>query len=111
MPCTPINRKLLTPERERQITDALRRLERALTQGDVKVTIGPQGAAAFTGWKDQDRAGLGDACALRALTAEGSFALRKAMATAEARSGKKWVQSTMAAGVHSHDGGQTWGRD
>lgn len=110
MPCVPVNRSLLTGKKQGEIKDALKRLEEYLARGTVKVVVGPQGAVAFQGWREQDRAGLGDVCAIRALTAESSFALRKAMATAEAASGRKVNLAQVGAGVHSHDGGRTWGR-
>jgi len=94
-------------EREAEIRAALAKLEQRLTGGQVRVTISPQGAIAFAGWQE-DRGGVTDACAYRALTATGSWALRQAVARAESMSGRKVSERALLAGVHSHDGGKTW---
>lgn len=86
---------------------ALQRLERYLQSGSVKVVIGPTGAVAFSGWKDRDD--LSDVCAYRTLAATNSWALRQAVARAEATQGRKVNPRAIAAGHHSHDGGRTFG--
>lgn len=93
--------------RAREIETALERLERYLSAGTVKVVVGPTGAVAFKGWNDRDE--IMDACAFRRLTAKGSSALRMALARAEAMAGRKMDPRAVNAGVHSHDGGKTWG--
>lgn len=104
MPCDTRKRK---PE---QIKVATARLEKALAMGTVKVTVdGRTGAIAFTGWKEEDRDGMADVCAYRRLLSSGSSALRMAVSRAEALAGRKVSTQAVAAGVHSHDGGQTWG--
>lgn len=95
-------------ERQAEIKQALATLTAKLTAGSVKVTIGAQGAVALTGWLGAERGGISDACAYRVLTAEGSWALRQAVARAEATSGRKVNARAVAAGVHSHDGGGSW---
>ena len=98
-----------SPEQRRaQVVAALRALEAQLQAGQVKVAIDRQsGSVAFAGWL-QDRAGLTDACTFRMLTAQGSSALRMALQKAEALAGRKANVQSIAAGVHSHDGGATW---
>lgn len=96
------------PVRKAQRESALARLERALALGTVSVTIGQTGGLAFKNWT-AGRDDLTDICAYRALTAKNSPALRKALARAEAMSGRKLDARAIAAGVHSHDGGRTWG--
>lgn len=86
------------------------RLEAALTAGTVKLKIGPQGAIAFEGWDAASRDGLTDACGFRRLTAKVSWALRQAVAKAEALAGRKVDQAAVNAGLHSHDGGKTWAK-
>lgn len=86
---------------------ALRRLEAGLATGNAIAVISAQGAIAFRGW--HDNAGVSDVCAYRALLASNSPGLRRAIARAEAMSGRKVNARAIAAGVHSHDGGATWG--
>jgi hypothetical protein len=94
-------------QRDREVKEALARLERYIQSGSVQIKIGPQGAIVFQGW--QDRRKISDACAYRCLTLQNSWELKKAVVRAEALYGKKVNQRAIAAGVHSHDGGQTWG--
>jgi hypothetical protein len=87
----------------------VKRLENALRDRSAKVVIAQNGALAFTG--NWDRDGVGDVCAYRRLVVDGSFALRTAVAAAEAQSGRRLNDGAVAAGFHSHDQGKTWGRD
>jgi len=88
------------------VRESLAKLEEKLKAKEVKVVVGPQGAVAFKGWKDDDRDLVSDVCAYRMLTAGGSLALRQALMAAGGG-----VQSrAVIAGYHSHDGGQTWGK-
>lgn len=96
-------------ERNAEIARALKRLEQQLLARAVKIAISAQGAIAFAGWGDGERAGLSDACTYRLLQVQGSYALREAIAKAEAMQGRKVNARAIAAGVHSHDGGNTWG--
>ena len=78
----------------------------ALVTGTVKVVIGRNGAIAFKGlWRSD---GVADVCAYRALSAENSVELRRAVARAEAIAGVKVNPQQVAQGTHSHDGGATW---
>jgi hypothetical protein len=105
MPCT--TQKDLTPTAKQNQSKALARLDAALALGTITVTIGRTGAISFKGF--QDNAGVSDICAYRALLSANSAALRKAIARAEAVGGVKLNPNAIAAGVHSHDGGYTWG--
>lgn len=94
-------------ERRKKIDAALQRLAQQLGSGVARIVIGPQGQIAFSGW--QDRADVADACAFRALTVQGSWELKQALARAEALAGRKANVLTLGAGgQHSHDGGATW---
>lgn len=107
MPCTSQMRKNQTlKQREREINEALKRLERYLQTGSVKIQISNQGAIAFNGWKDRND--VTDVCAYRMLTLSNSWALKQAVKRAEMISGKKVNERAIAAGVHSHDNGHTW---
>ena len=93
-------------ERDREIRETLARLDDALMSATVGLTIGENGAIAFTNWTDRNR--ITDVCAYRALMLNNSFGLRLAVARAQANSGRTINESAIAAGVHSHDNGQTW---
>lgn len=95
-------------QRQAEVAAALARVKRYLAAGQVQVVIAPNGAVALKGWTD--RADLSDACTVRALTAESSWELRKAIAKAEALGGRRANLQANAAGFHSHDGGKSWDR-
>ena len=107
MPCdTRLRENQTLVERNNQIKQALQRLEASLQAGRVKVNIAPNGAVAFSGWNDRDD--VTDVCAYRTLSAQNSWALRQAIAKAEATQGRKVNPHAVAAGHHSHDGGKSW---
>ena len=103
MPCFS---QALTPDRRLTVDAALDRLKAALASGQASAVIGSNGALAFKGWDDRD--GISDLCAYRALSARNSPELRKALARAEVMSGRKLDARAVAAGTHSHDGGASW---
>lgn len=95
---------------QRKMREALERLRAALVEGgSVSVVIGASGAIAFRGWEEGQREGMTDACAYRKLLAMNSPELRRAVMRAETIYGRKVNQQAIAQGVHSHDGGHTWG--
>lgn len=109
MPCeSRIQRGQTLAERNAEITAALRTLEARLQASTVRVVIGSNGAVALQGWTPADRRDVSDVCAIRALQAAGSWALRQAIARAESQSGRKMNPLALAAGTHSHDGGKSW---
>ena len=103
MPCDTTRE----PPKLMEMARALDRLQKALGAGTVSVVVGASGALAFKGW--QDRGGLSDLCAYRKLQGRNAPELRKAVARAEALAGRRLDERAIAAGVHSHDGGKTWG--
>ena len=68
------------------------------------------GAIAFVGpeWEGV-RSGVTDACAYRRIMATGSALARQEILRAEQLAGRTVNRQVVAAGVHSHDGGATWG--
>lgn len=96
-------------DREREIQEAVNKLEQALQGGTVNMRIDANGGVVFENWAEAERNGVNDACAFRLLTVAGSFALQQALAMAEAMSGMKANQNAVMGGLHSHDGGKTWG--
>lgn len=95
-------------ERAEEIRRATTQLAKALEAGRVKPQIGPQGAIAFVGWSEADRARVTDACAYRRIMATGSSLAKAAIAKAELLAGRGVDRKVVAQGVHSHDGGRTW---
>ena len=91
-----------------EVESALKKLEQALAAGLVAVKVAPNGVLQFASWSDADRRGLTDACTYRALTTQGSWAFRQAVARAETLAGRKVDQGAMAAGTHTHTNGLTW---
>jgi hypothetical protein len=93
-------------ERKLQVKETVDLLAKALVRGDVKATVGPQGAIAFAGW--QDRKGITDACAYRRIMATGSALAKAKLAQAEQLAGRAVDKKLVGHGHHSHDGGKTW---
>ena len=109
MPCdTRLKQGETVQTRKETVKKAVGRLEAALTQGRVKIKLGPTGAVALDGWKAEERDDVTDVCAIRTLQSQNSWALRQAIAKAEASQGRKANMQQVAAGTHSHDGGNTW---
>ena len=109
MPCASrIPAGMTLEQRMSQIDRALKRLETSLQSGSVRIQIGPNGAVALANWTDRDD--MTDVCAVRSLLTSNSWALRQAIARAEAMQGRKVNVNAVAAGWHTHDGGNTWGK-
>lgn len=95
-------------ERAQEVRDAVVRLAQALNTGRVKAVVGPQGAIAFTGWDQNSRDGLTDACAYRTLMRTGDAMARMQLQRAEHLAGRSVNKQVIGQGAHSHDGGRTW---
>lgn len=108
MPCDTVRQRQTVQERAAEVRAALEKLNKLLLMKKVKVKVGPQGAVAFTGWTEQDRNGVTDACAYRRIMATGTAIAKAEIARAEQLSGRTVDRRVIASGVHSHDGGTTW---
>lgn len=109
MPCNTQRLPQQTPaQRMTEVRTAVQQIDAMIAARKVGVTVGPQGAVTFTGISEPDRARMTDACVYRMLTRSGSAATRMAIARAEQLAGRTVNRATVAAGVHSHDGGNTW---
>jgi hypothetical protein len=114
MPCDTVR---LTDVQRAERREAIKALGAALAARKVRVRIGPSGSIAFQGEGPEGaaalagikRGGLADLCAYRRLLADNDPGLRAAVARAEAMAGRRVDARAIAAGVHSHDGGGTWG--
>lgn len=106
MPClTNVNLSEIQKQKQR---DALAKLAKAIGAGKVQVVVAKgTGAFALKGWADSDREGVSDLCAYRALmnAPEMRMAVRKAQVMANTPLSARAI----ATGLHSHDGGKTWG--
>jgi hypothetical protein len=110
MACEELLRQYQTEQaRKREVDEALAELERAMAAGRVSAVINAEGAIAFSEWGEEERAGIADACAYRILNERGSWELQQAIEAAQSLSGYEVNTETIAAGVHSHDGGKSWG--
>lgn len=96
-------------ERKQEVKEALARLDAKLKKRIAKPVVGPQGSITFAGWDANERSGISDACAYRLLMITGSALAKAEIARAEQMAGRSINRQALAAGVHSHDGGRTWG--
>lgn len=95
-------------QRKEQIRKAANTIDKLIATRKAGVKVGPQGAVTFTGIPDADRSGMTDACVYRMLSRSGSAATKMAILRAEQLAGRSVSRGALTAGVHSHDGGQTW---
>ena len=96
-------------QRKDEVEKRLTVIDKLIAAGRVGVKVGPQGAVTLTGLADADRDGLTDVCVYRALMKSGSAKAKMAILKAEQLAGRSVSRSALAAGIHSHDGGATWG--
>jgi hypothetical protein len=112
MPCdTQLKPRQTIKQRADEVRAATDKIAKALAAGRAKAKVGPQGAIAFTGLTDDERDGVTDACAYRRIMVSGSALARAKIAQAEQLAGRSVDRKVIGQGVHSHDGGRTWGSD
>ena len=95
-------------QRKEEVKRVVKTLDSFLTRGIAKAKVGPQGAITFTGFPEDERNRVTDACAYRQIMASGSGLAKAAIARAEAMAGRTVDRKVVGIGAHSHDGGQTW---
>lgn len=105
---TMLGRNQTLAQRKDQVRKAAAIIDKLIAQRKAGVKVGPQGAVTFTGISDSDRAGMTDACVYRMLSRTGSAATKLAILKAEQVAGHTVNRAALVAGVHSHDGGNTW---
>jgi hypothetical protein len=103
----PVRGQTLT-QRKAEVKGVLDIVARGLANGTIKARVGPQGAVAFDGLTDTNRARVSDACIYRLTMAGNSSMAKMALARAEALAGRSVSRQAVAQGHHSHDGGKTW---
>jgi hypothetical protein len=110
---TRVKRNQTLQQRLEEIRQVVALLSRRLAAGQAKAIVGPQGAIAFTGLTEAERADVTDNCAYRLLRVSGSPLALQAIARAEALAGLTVDQKTVAQGTHGHadaHGNITWHR-
>lgn len=111
MVCDTIRKPQQTlAQRKEEIRKRLAQVDKLLGTKAVTAKVGPQGAITFIGLSATDRDGMTDACIYRQISRTGSFAAREAIKRAEMLAGRGVDRTQVTAGVHSHDGGNTWSR-
>lgn len=114
MPCNFMRKtpEQTLAERAREVRKAGEKIDKLLAANRAQVKVDRRtGGIVFVGIPDDVRDGMTDACVYRAIMARGSHAARQAIVKAERLSGRTVNKKAVLAGMHSHDGGQTWGTD
>lgn len=97
-------------ERKAEVKQVIADINSLIAAGRVTVVVDKRtGAVAFKGFDDRLREGVTDACVYRQLMVSGSFLTKTKIAQAEQLAGRSVNKQALAAGVHSHDGGMTFG--
>lgn len=103
-------RRQTISERANEIRQIVTDVNSLIAAGKVKPIVDKRtGAVAFQGLDETIRDGATDACIYRRLMVSGSSLTKAKLAQAEAVAGRTVNKQALAQGVHSHDGGQTWG--
>jgi len=97
-------------ERKAEVKKVIYDVNSLIATGRIKPVVDKRtGAIAFQGFDENLRDGVTDACVYRQLMVTGSFLTKQKIAAAEALAGRTVSKQALGAGVHSHDGGQTFG--
>lgn len=97
-------------ERKAEVKKVIYDINSLIAAGKVKPVVDRlTGAIAFQGFDPFLRDGVTDACVYRALMVSGSSLTKAKIAQAETMAGRGVNKQALAAGMHSHDGGQTFG--
>jgi len=103
------NKNQTLTERKTQVKEIIAFTDELIRKNKVRVVVDKRtGAVAFSGMTDAERGGVSDACTYRVIMATGSALAKQAIARAEQLAGRTVNRQALAAGHHSHDGGQTW---
>lgn len=98
-------------QRQAEVRKAKMAMDKMIATNHAKVKVDRNGRVVVTGVPDSVRSRVDDACLMRFIQTHGSVAARQAVARAERQAGRSIDKQALAAGVHSHDGGATWGTD
>lgn len=102
-------RRQTISERVAEVKTVVNDVNSLIAAGKVKPVIDKMtGAIAFNGLDENLRDGVTDACIYRRIMVSGSSLTKAAIARAEQLSGRAVNKQALAAGHHSHDGGDSW---
>src|SRR5215831_14818132 len=97
-------------ERKKEVLETIEAIAKLIISNRVKPVIDKAtGAIAFQNIPASVRAGITDACVYRRIMATGSALAKQQIAKAEMLAGRTVNRASLAAGIHSHDGGRSWG--
>jgi len=96
-------------QRVAEVAEVVKKINAMIAAGKAQVKVGANGAIAFIGISNEERDGVTDACIYRRMMVSGSPLARQKIAMAEQLAGRAVDKRVLATGLHSHDGGITWG--
>jgi hypothetical protein len=107
---TRLKQRQTLAERKAEVKKVIYDVNSLIAAGRVKPVIDKlTGAIAFQGFDENLRDGVTDACVYRQLMISGSSLTKAKIAQAEQIAGRGVNRQALGAGIHSHDGGQTFG--
>jgi ethanolamine utilization microcompartment shell protein EutL len=110
MPCfsQPIRVEQTPEQRRAEVRKVITDIDKLIAKRKIGLKVGPQGAVAFIGLTEAQRAGMTDVCVYNLLMQRGSESMKTAVRTAEMLAGRGVSQTALKAGIHTHDGGGSW---
>jgi len=110
MPCdTRLKLRQTIQQRKAEVQKVVYDVNSLIAAGKVKPVVDKKtGAIAFQGLDENLRDGVTDACVYRRLMVSGSALTKAKITAAEQVAGRAVDRQALAAGHHSHDGGETW---
>ena len=99
-------------QRKTQVQEIMARVTVLLAKRQIKPVVDRKtGAITFDGIPSVLRQGVSDACIYRRLIAGRNPVAAAELQRAEAAAGRPVNRQALAQGIHSHDGGASWGTD
>lgn len=113
MPCnTKLKAKQTVAQRAAEVRKAGAAIDKLLATGKAGIKVDRRtGGVTFTGIPEDVRDGMTDVCIIKKIWASGSHGAKQALAKAERAAGRTVDRQAIEQGLHSHDGGKTWGID
>lgn len=113
MPCnTKLKAKQTVAQRAKEVRKAGEAIDKLIASGQAGIKVDRRtGGVAFTGIPDGVRDGMTDVCIIKKIWTSGSHQAKQALAKAERLAGRSVSKQAIEQGLHSHDGGNTWGVD
>lgn len=103
-------RRQTITERKAEVKQVVYDVNSLVATGKIRPVVDKKtGAIAFEGLSDTIRDGVTDACVYRQLMTTGNTLTKMAIQRAEQLAGRTVDNKAVAQGIHSHDGGRTFG--